>query len=105
MNNLHCVSLEIAKQLKESGWKKETEFCLEVDDEEVRIVKYGSYICSRKYYLAPLSDEILEELPENTEIKKVKKGYYIYINSNSIVDKSLPNALAEMWIFLKKGKL
>jgi len=22
----HCVSLEIAKQLKESGWKKETKF-------------------------------------------------------------------------------
>ena len=22
----HCVSLELAKQLKEAGWKKETEF-------------------------------------------------------------------------------
>jgi len=137
----HCVSLEIAKQLKEVGWKKETEFWWvynKLRDEHK--ICYGLSDCCKnhseswEYYHAPLATEILEELPKKDdsdnlarwrfEIELTKGGMYYCrydsidgreIPDNSkeenedkwvlINDKSLPNALAKMWLYLRKEKL
>jgi len=146
MNDKHCVSLEIAKQLKEAGWKKETEFWWEkifvietaklYPQEKVlsiRLVK-GKPIISEEddgvlFYPAPLATEILEELPEEFEYKehtyrlqigKNDKWYAVWYDSTDKIEinsawskltfneeneDTLPNALAKMWLYLKKERL
>lgn len=126
----HCVSLEIAKKLKEAGWKKETFFILGK-------VEYGkpkkSYfeLISRdndeqrpiitEEYPAPLATEILEELPYTFEkyellIKPInfnQWGIYYTDDDNKLKpclygtsELTLPNALAKMWLYLtSKGEL
>ena len=159
----HCVSLEIAKQLKEAGWKKETEFwwidkisCKRIILTQGEIVycpvdlrgllQVRTFLDKYRYalethyftekeiiqndwevYFAPLATEILEELPifldEDKEyylcIKPAKDVIKIsYEDSDTLVftgrsgekdyyqiDKSLPNALAKMWLYLRKEKL
>jgi len=69
----HCVSLELAKELKEAGWKKETEFWWEEWIKNAH-TPYKSYLVREKrnipylegrmeYISAPLATEILEDLP------------------------------------------
>lgn len=97
----HCVSLELAKQLKEAGWKKETEFWWVINANGWRLAS------SRLDFVlenipTPLSDEILEELPILDIVRKVEDSYtIIHIDTDYITnDKSLPNALAKMWLYL-----
>ena len=125
----HCVSLEIAKQLSEAGWEKETEFWWEEDirpkrteikglcKNEDRIINH----INRFYYPAPLATEILEELPNNitekqeTGVLTITKhphyaiGYFNAVSGNSTTkiffDISLLTVLAKMWLYLKKEKL
>ncbi|MFA5388885.1 MAG: hypothetical protein WC312_03925 [Candidatus Omnitrophota bacterium] len=131
----HCTSLEISKQLKETGWKKETEFWWIEDksgNNKILLYSYKQYINLDAYgcrdaqnncYPAPLATEILEELPSfiqqaykyNLTIEKLGdeySGFYQYSDRDcdyllagmdgAKFDKSLPNALAKMWLYLKK---
>jgi len=115
----YYVDLEIAKELKENGfpqdciykWNKMKnglyEICIIPDDLEI--------------FHAPISDEILKELPTELwgcmlNIDKTNKGYYVwYLPIHSEYDKrpkhdicpghakkKLTNALAKMWLYLKK---
>jgi len=120
----HCVSLEIAKELKEARWTKETEFWWLLGGYEgdsgnkywVVNKKYLAVMTKKqvklneglgyKCYPAPLATEILEELPD----LRISKGDNTYLviddeGSSLEVDKSLPNALAKMWLYLKKKGL
>lgn len=124
----HCVSLEIAKQLKEAGWKKETEFWwVDLTFSRGEWLLRNSFEASRfkeqTKYPAPLATEILEELPCIIKIKQFlgsmdghletyKKEYkgkiwygVCYRSIKHCTDFTLPNALAKMWIYLKKEGL
>lgn len=78
--NKHCVSLKLAKQMKELGWEKETlfEFSYQFDfgktNEDFKNAKEAWFLRPFMYmkddykedkniYLAPTCSEILEELP------------------------------------------
>ena len=138
----HCVSLELAKEIKEAGWNKKTEFRWYPEvlvENEVRIEDNifevsplavgGSWYISndkremlRLYYYAPLGTEIIEELPNiinpiddncrghclsispSVSIKGWQVCYEGY-RAKVFIDKSLPNALAKTWIYLKKEGL
>ena len=106
--------------LKEAGWEKPAQFATEVE------MKHGVYpICHCELdegeHYAPLATELLEELPYRIELKgewvfleiaKDHKGewgvYYTSTPKHAFLNfdnKSLPNALAECWIYLKKNNL
>ncbi|MCK9433044.1 MAG: hypothetical protein M0R00_08810 [Candidatus Omnitrophica bacterium] len=101
----YCVSLELAKQLKEAGWKKETEFwwgklktnmCntiyayeilhLNEDGNFVPLdyINISDNIVSKKdckFYPAPLATEILELLPNIINpIDDNCRGHYLSIS-------------------------
>ena len=150
MNPKHCVSLELAKQMKEAGWKKETEFWWTDCNDKFEVVDKYYDLCSYVHdclangspcngqpiykfadikdmdfdiYPAPLATEILEELPFGLEgengndilkIERYKNGYSVcyfddgqdkYTGKTHLLKMSdtLPNALAKMWLYLKKG--
>lgn len=77
----NTVSLEVAKKLKEAGWKKETIFHWAKDgeqDEDIAewIIQYSeddSLTCWESWN-APQIHEILEELPD--QIEDEKWGWY-----------------------------
>lgn len=122
-----CVDLEISKELKENGYFQET---LNWYIEDIKTGKIyfnkSQYPTESKTYYAPFPDEILKELPR--EIKDPNFDYFyhlkiekspihdeMYLISYGITsqdrawmeqyntdDKKLSNALAKMWIYLKK---
>ena len=126
MNQKFCVSLEIAKEMEKAGWKKETEFSYVKNCNDV-IMMITSFELSqwdgseiKENYSAPLSDEILEELPDIAReyefyIFKDDRGYIVgYGDDNNVlseddeipfINKALPNAFAKMWLYLRKEKL
>jgi hypothetical protein len=111
--SVKTVSLETAKLLKEAGFKKDCHFGF-IDDE---------YECNPSPMewpiYAPTSDELLEELPYNINLKgwnkyfsisKTDVQYYVsYMGGGSDnlceSNKSLPEALAQMWLYLRKEGL
>jgi len=118
----HCVSLELAKQLKETGWKKETEFEWGQHRNGKWAIEPHSFISALKdsddispiTYPAPFATEILEELPREYESwitiirTKPDNGYKLLhrdieakIGLNFDGD-NLPNALAKMLLYLQK---
>uniref|UniRef100_A0A6M3KJF2 Uncharacterized protein n=1 Tax=viral metagenome TaxID=1070528 RepID=A0A6M3KJF2_9ZZZZ len=123
----HVTGLEISKKLKNSGWKKETEFYWIFDDfpfdkkqNKYKIIRYESSTENYFYneegkrksncFFAPLATEILEELPIGTCIRKgwgFKNDYVVFDNeSNEICDDENPaNALAKSWLYLKQEGL
>jgi len=124
----HCVSLEIAKQLKEAGFKKETEFWWVMPNfldtnKEFRIalkdnavyqaLNFGGLLKEQiiAFYPAPLATEILEELPVGyyaTRLLDKDDKFYKCINSDFTKDfngDNLADALAKMWLYLKKEKI
>lgn len=119
MNPKHVVSLEIAKQLKEAGWKKETEFWWNWNCASAEWILMNENMSLRETYpyeesiAAPLATEILEELPELSEGYRLgyNKTWWIesHIPENDQQDiifaaNILPDALAKMWLWLKKEK-
>jgi len=111
----HVVSLEMAKKLKEAGWKKETEFWWSREKEQDKYKLTYSYSKFQSadplpHFAAPLATEILEELPTsiNTEfihdltIRKDDEGFYNvhYGRTKLVTRKGLPDALATMWFYL-----
>jgi hypothetical protein len=121
----HCVSLELAKQMKEAGFNKETEFWwVHNKIRDTWEIKYGLSECikehqeSWEHYPAPLATEILEELPnELGNLKELtihklpeEKWRVNYWDDEKLkciqkFDKSLPNALAKLWLYLRKEKI
>jgi len=56
----YCVSLDIAKKLKVAGWNYHTHYVYENGNNLCR-----KYITRRRFeHYAPMSDELLERLPE-----------------------------------------
>ena len=131
MTTNHVVSLELAKELKEAGWKKDTEFYYSESDEGVVLVfpdktskgcfgvfgKNGYEVSERSIICpAPLTTEILEEFKQidiDIFLRVDLVGCFYYFNSGSgksqeWTDENMNvcNALAKMWLYLKKeGKL
>jgi len=116
----HVVSLEIAKQLKEEGWKKETEFWWEWGQMSKKWDIVKNITCPNNgvdrfgvdYYPAPLATEILEELPVTISnydltIRKDEEGFYnVHYASLIMISRiGLPNALAMIYVWLKKENL
>ena len=115
----HCVSLEISRDLKEAGWKKEAEFWWwrpnkTTNHWEINMFKKVSFIDDNTCICAPLATEILEELPDMSfDTGRRNNLWVVFFQNNTegekvnvvCKDKSLPNALAKMWLFLKKEKL
>src|SRR3990167_4987834 len=96
----YCVSLEIAKQLKEARWEKPTWFHYDYEDKSsLRIQDKPSY--SIDGFHAPLATEILEELPIVISVNSYQaikeKAYEVMQDNFGFNDASLPNALAKMW--------
>lgn len=117
----HCVSLELARELKEVRWKKKTEFWYValLDHETSKVIRYslekwGRYpsCVSNEMWTneednlpAPLTTEILEELPRDGTLKiySYASGFRVVIdreNGYGVEEEYLPNALARMWLYL-----
>ena len=116
----HVVSLEMAKKLKEAGWKKETEFWWSREKEQDKYKLTYSYSKFQSadplpHFAAPLATEILDELPislkgefiQDLTIRKDDEGYFnINYGCRILVSGiGLPDTFAKMWIWLKKEKL
>lgn len=106
----HCIDLELAKELDEKGFPK-TIYCwyrcyannklkwfcgLYDEDDKVN-----------KQLFAPNSDELLKELPKWTGVEKAPLGWFvsndIELPGENFIDKKLSNALAHLWLDLKKA--
>ena len=118
MNPKHCVSLGIARQLKEAGWKQPAEFLWfdsKFKDKPNEVFLSNSNLrCRNDFvdwvaYYAPIATELLEELPEGLIINKCQDIYRIrqllpgFVHHDE--DKFLPNALARIWLYLEKKGL
>jgi len=117
MNPNYCVSLEMAKKLKEVGWKKNTEFLwkrhslsgnfTDPREYEYKIMHLEGFSISKNdnIYPAPLAAEILEELQNYLiTIETDIENYRVIFDGDSYEefnDESLCDALAKMWIYLK----
>ncbi len=110
----HCVSLEIAKQLKEVGYPQKTIWCwvfnkgrYENENRTYLLETCNAYnFKPNNYWCSPLATEILEELPRKWVMGKYKTGEFsVVYKEREFIDKSLPNALALMWLYLHKEKL
>jgi hypothetical protein len=128
----YCVDLKIGKELKENGFSDNLIcgwYQPNFADNRNRkpVLKYislegtdDSYFNQKAYFLlalAPCSDEILKELPKVLELETglfflyiacLEPGYHVYYQTNcgeeliEFIDKSLANALANLWLYLKK---
>jgi hypothetical protein len=122
MKSNHVVSLEIAKQMKAAGWKKETKFYWVPDgnlnDPLAKFyveweLEYADNLISINGISAPLATEILEEISndsitEYTNSKAMLDSEYLtesYRKRQTIVDVLIDllrntDEIAKMWIFL-----
>lgn len=126
----HVVSLDLAKQLKEAGYPQGTEFYWHRRGKDVsENPAYKSRVIDQRtlntmsdqgsYVAAPLATELLEQLPpriegEDLEVYKGIGGpdYHYYVqyaarrHNEGVLQclgaESLPDALAQMWLWLKK---
>jgi hypothetical protein len=123
MDPKHCVSLELAKQLKEAGFPQEGEFwwvLFEGEKEYVLFYKPESWGFGRTVIdkiATPLATEIIERLPDFIinknflsvdifELVKLRDSYLCkYGVIKSLQDTNLCNVLAQMWLHLKKEGL
>jgi len=130
----HCVSLEVAKKLKEAGWTKETKFYWK----EFQVTKgtdfYNPHIVERhyqdlflernkrdckewldaeypnKYFSAPLATEILEDIFKvvsrlGSSNNCVWDDSAIPVFSCDFKSNNYINALGECWLYLKTNNL
>lgn len=101
------VSLEIAEKMSLSGFEKETEFYWVFggkDKPQVVPKNQKNFFTARMDRVvipAPISDEILEEMPIGTEIYKSAKGYEVSLlgsRSKRIIDGNLADALGLLYL-------
>lgn len=110
MNQNHYPSLELCKKLTEARFPK-TEKCF--NDNEIR--NDFDYTRDAEYNVCPSIAELLDEMPERIkwwEFQMWKKECWYFkddatdnVHYPVIVfnKRSLPNALAEMWLWLKEN--
>lgn len=127
---IKTVSLETAKLLKEAGFKQDT-YWYHYEHKRLKEEDYKECKCEGLnhddvYYpeeswnkiAAPSTDELLEELPWHTQIYKGTDGnlgqYICHLDARSVIGqketkwfyhKDLCEALAQMYLFLKKEGL
>ncbi len=125
MTNI-TVSLEWAKKLKEAGWPQGKGYFYRVVDktwyQEECEPRRRWVAKGYQFYSLPTAEEILRELPQTMDgyrltiypIWDVGAWCVTYLAPDhtphealeiDYVDKSLANAAAEMWIYLKKNNL
>lgn len=126
MNSI-CVSVDTAKKLKEAGWTKLTKIVSIATQKSNLwrpILSEGMDLSIySEWYYVPTAEEILRELPNRIkfiygqsgwqylEIYKADDDLYVfkyadYLHRNVKVggiSKSLSEAAAQMWLFMKKG--
>lgn len=97
--SIKTVSLETSLKLKEAGWTKETHkfhFKSPLNRIEDKIN-------------APNTDELLEELPKHMALiiglMADQKEWFAKWDMQNFYGSSLPEALASMWLYLKKEGL
>lgn len=125
----YCVNLKLAKELKENGFPQKSHFLWNMSNYGYYFCNKQGYIdySPQEDLYAPTSDELLKELPNTisnkdnpsckyylriikNEIFEVSYGYEDYdgwiipydYNIENREDKKLSNALAKLWIYLKK---
>lgn len=117
---IKTVTLETAKALKEAGFPQITDLFWTEMDGSMHITEMRGII--HDDYAAPTSEEILEELASGIRIK----AHHLYLQMGKMTDnlftvsyrsmtdiemdiqkdaESLPEALAAMWLYLKKEGL
>lgn len=107
-----CVDLELAKELKENGFPQKSLFYWLNWDKKYLLVPEDELEPECYFYSAPISDEILKELLLHEIWIKWFPDIQVYQISGSqkisnltyleIYNKKLSNALAELWLDLKK---
>lgn len=113
--SIQTVSLETAKMLKEEGFRQDAIFNWCIPQSEFRcqdphVPHQFDCMTNKKLCSAPTSDELFEELPMAIEINKGLKyrvSYYMSFKRDNVsfLRESLPECLAQMWLWLKKEKL
>lgn len=116
MNTQNLTSLELSKELKENGYPQEGEFwwnirtiCIVANNQRhVNTIRDWK----EEYVVSPLASELLKQLPNSYGLYKHHKLYQIIdyepkkgVNVWTFSDKNVCNALAKMWIYLKKNGL
>lgn len=95
------TALEISKKLKEIWFDKESLFCRSNWRWEYDIVYKDPFRKPIEWLPAYLTDELLRWLPEDVIISKDKWDYICWYKKQKLTrNKSLPDALAEMIIYL-----
>lgn len=110
----YCVDLEIAKQLQRHRFKScSNKWCYNEETDNYFITDDLIGIGCTVFYKcqAPMAEEILAELPPNTKIEKLNFSLGWFISNEfetpgmNWSDNKLSNALAKMWLSLKKEGL
>jgi hypothetical protein len=129
------TSLDVSKKLKEAGYKQDSILYWwqnDCDEDHTQLrnrIPNNQSLSIHKWfvYSAPTTDELLEQLPPDVsdrwilsinaidydDYKEYEVGYTKYFEDNGVwaykdkyfQDKKLPDALAEMWLYLKKEGL
>jgi len=121
----HVTSLELSKELRKVGFPQKSQWIWDEHYEEPTVFHSNEVLMYQRHmksvYAAPLATELLEVLPNKVWIKKrqydvrihiLSLGDYLIVchhndfkNYTEAYDKTLPDALAKMYIYLKKEKL
>lgn len=122
----HVVSLELAKQLKEAGWTKPTEFwwtnyyyvehagLIKTDNFMVgydSVADLDDDLIGKGYahFSAPLATEILGEIQEKVSIQITysnKTELRVFdLRRGIFFTDTLPNCFAKLWLLLKQENL
>jgi len=109
MNENYVTSLELSKQLREAGIEQKSEFYWhkKCGTGIITLVGYcdNDVKCGCEYYSAFLNDELLAMLPMEYLAITFYDDEYCVGRGFNFKDKSLPNALAKMLLYLKKENL
>lgn len=122
----HVPTKETCLKMKELGWSQDSDNNMFVwgtscmsDSEEARVCNWD-YVDEDGLCAAPLATEILEELPDTITVNEHARhihlchmDYSMYYDDRTedkianidTRDKSLAEALALMWCYLKENKL
>lgn len=106
MNSSHYPNIELCRKLTEAGFPEET---------SCHFRRNNSYIYEHTFwpwndesYVCPSVMELLDEMPKRIQIKNWWLYYYVSIDDVEYPwldydEENLPNALAEMYLFLKEN--